>query len=82
MSDDICPVCERASEFIYRLDETEEKINKSKKNFDKKLNKLEGETNTEFKEVYKRINTVDGRINALILACTLLLASVVLSKVL
>ena len=82
MSDEDCPVCERASEFVYRLDETEEKLEKSKKSFNKKLDKLEGEVDTGFVEVYKRINTVDGRINALLLSCVLLFASVILSKVL
>ena len=77
-----CRVCERASEFVYRLGESEEKFEKLEDSFDEKLEKLEGEVDTGFIEVYKRINTVDGRINALLLACVLLFASVILSKVL
>ena len=76
-----CPVCERASEFVYRLDESEEKLEKSKDRFDEKLEKLEGEVDTKVTDIYKRINTVDARINALLVSCILLLLTVVVSKI-
>ena len=76
-----CPVCERASEFVYRLDETDEKFNRSKKVFNERLDKVEEGVDTKVKDLYKRINSVDARINALLVACFLLLLSTVLGKV-
>jgi DNA repair exonuclease SbcCD ATPase subunit len=67
-TEDECPVCNRSSELIFRVEETS-----------KNLETLEGEINIKLKDTNKRIDEVDKRLDKLVLSSAMLFATALIS---
>lgn len=77
MSENNCPVCDRASELIFRVEESDEKLGEVKEEFEVKDKK----TNKRVDKVHDRIDKVDGRINKLVISSFLILLTAVVSLI-
>lgn len=68
MTEDSCPICERASEMIFRVEE-----------FDTSLQHCIEESNMKIKAINLRVDKVDSRIDSLLMASIILFASALVS---